>query len=157
MPSTLSQRVLEIALSQHGVKEEPFASNSGPQVNMYLKSVGLPPGNPWCMAFVYWCVNQAAAELGIKNPLVKTGLVKNQWEKTTLRKLPVRATGIKPGSIFIMLFKNGTGHTGIIEKILNGIAYTVEGNTNDGGEREGYEWAKRERAISSFTGIIQLD
>jgi hypothetical protein len=157
MASTLSQRVLEIALSQQGVQEVPRGSNSGPQVNQYLKSVGLSSGNPWCMAFVYWCVDHAAAEFGIKNPLLKTGSVKNQWEKTSLRKIPVRATGIKPGSIFIMLFKNGTGHTGIIEKIENGIAYTVEGNTNEGGEREGFEWAKRERPISSFTGIIQLD
>lgn len=153
---TLSQRTLEIALSQLGVEEIPKNSNRGPKVEAYLKRVGLGPGNPWCMAGVYWCVDEAAIELDVKNPLIKTGLVKFQWTKTTLRKLPNRATGVKPGDIFIMLNKDGTGHTGFVIKIENGMAYTIEGNTNDGGSREGYKWAKRERPISSLAGFIQL-
>jgi hypothetical protein len=51
---------------------------------------------------------------------------------------------------------HGTGHTGFVEKISNGIVYTIEGNTNEDGSREGYEVAKRERPLSSFYGFIQL-
>jgi hypothetical protein len=161
MPETLteknlSQRALEIAKSQEGVEEQPRGSNCGPQINQYLKSVGLGPGNPWCMAAVYWCVNQAAIELGIKNPLVKTGLVKKQWETTTCKKLPNRSGGVKPGSLFVMLFKNNTGHIGFVEKIVNGIVFTREGNTNDDGGREGFKWATRQRPISTIAGFIQL-
>jgi hypothetical protein len=152
----LAESTLQIALSQEGVKEHPIGSNSGTEVNQYLKSVGLGPGNPWCMAFVYWCVNEAATAHKIKNPLVRTGSVQVQWVNTTLRKLPNRASGIKPGDIFVMLFKNGTGHTGFVEKIENGMVHTIEGNTNDDGSREGYEWARRIRPISSFAGFIQL-
>ena len=48
-------------------------ANRGPQVEAYLKSIGLGGGNAWCAAFVYWCINQAAAKLGQDNPYVKTG------------------------------------------------------------------------------------
>lgn len=153
---TLSENSLEVAFSQVGVTEEPKGSNGGPQVTQYLKSVGLNAGFPWCMAFVYWCVNKAAADMLIKNPLVKTGGVLRQWEEVKLRKIPNRSKAIKPGDIFILRFAHGTGHTGFVEKIENGIVYTVEGNTNDDGSREGYEVAKRKRTLSSIFGFIQL-
>lgn len=152
----LAKTSLKHAITQLGVREQPKGSNSGPQVNSYLKAVGLNPGYPWCMAFVYWCVNQAAAELKVKNPLVRTAGVLRQYNETTLRKVPNRSKGVKPGDIFIMRFGHGTGHTGFVEKVEKGIVYTVEGNTNDDGDREGYEVAKRQRPLSSITGFIQL-
>jgi hypothetical protein len=154
---TLADRVLSVAKSQVGVSEVPKGSNGGPQVSQYLKAVALLPGNAWCMAFVYWCVKNACLQLGITtNPLIRTGRVMFQWENTKLRKLPGRASGVKPGDIFIMSFKGGTGHTGFVTKIENGIAYTIEGNTNDDGSREGYEVAERKRPVSSILGFIQL-
>lgn len=147
---------LRIAVTQIGVQEQPKNSNTGPQVNAYLRRVGLSPGFSWCMAFVYWVVDEAAQELGIINPLIRTGGVLRQYNETTLRKLPARSTAIKAGDIFIMDFGRGMGHTGFIEKIENGIIYTIEGNTNDDGSREGYEVARRKRPISSIKGIIQL-
>jgi len=153
---TLSDNSLEIALSQEGVCEEPKGSNGGPEVTKYLKSVGLNAGFPWCMAYVYWCVNKAAADMLLPNPLVKTAGVLRQWEETKLRKIPNRSKAIKPGDIFILRFAHGTGHTGFVEKIDSGIVHTIEGNTNDDGSREGYEVARRQRALSSFFGFIQL-
>lgn len=150
------ENILSIANSQVGVAEQPKGSNSGPEVNAYLSSVGLGKGNAWCMAFVYWCVNTACAEDGTKNPLLKTGGVLRQWNETTCRKVPKTSQGIKPGDIFIMEFSKGAGHTGFVEKVANGMVYTIEGNTNNDGSREGYEVAKRQRPISSFKGFIQI-
>lgn len=153
----LSAKTLEIAISQVGVEEEPKGSNSGTQVNQYLKSVGLGPGYAWCMAFVYWCVNEACQLLELKNPLVKTAGVLYQMRHTTCRLIPAKSfQAVKPGDIFIMEFKSGLGHTGLVEKIENGIVHTVEGNTNDDGEREGYEVCRRERSITSIKAFIQL-
>jgi hypothetical protein len=154
---TLAAKALAKAIAQLGVQEVPKNSNSGPQVNAYLKRIGLGPGYAWCMAFVYWCVDEAANELKLKNPLVKTGGVMLQYNTTKLRKLPNRSKGIKAGDIFIMEFANGTGHTGIVEKVGKGLVYTIEGNTNDEGSRDGYEVARRERTISSIKGFIQLN
>ena len=157
MSDTLAQKALDIALTHEGISEEPKGSNSGPVVNQYLKSVGLGKGYPWCMAFVYWCVNEAAKMLEIKNPLQKTGGVMLQYNTTRLRKLPKTSRGIQPGDIFIMEFGHGTGHTGFVVKIEGSVVHTIEGNTNDDGSREGYEVAKRKRPISSFKGFIQLN
>lgn len=156
MSMSLSQRSLEIALSHEGISEKPKGSNSGPEVNIYLRSVGLGPGYAWCMAFVYFCVEKAAAELCLKNPLQKTGGVMLQWNTTKLRKFPKTSKAIKPGDIFIMEFGHGTGHTGFVEKISGGLIYTIEGNTNDDGSREGYEVARKQRTLSSIKGFIQL-
>lgn len=152
----LAQEVITVAQSQLGVSEVPKGSNSGKQVNAYLRSVGLAAGNPWCMAFVYWCVAKAADKLGIENKLVKTGSCLHQYNNTTLRKIPNRSKAIKAGDIFIMEFKGGTGHTGFVTKVTGGLIETIEGNTNDDGSREGYEVAKRTRTISSIKGFIQL-
>jgi hypothetical protein len=155
--STLAQRTFEIALSQIGVTEEPKGSNGGPQVTQYLKSIGLGAGHAWCMAFVYWCVNEACKELGLKNPLIKTGGVLHQWNNVKhLRLLPNRSSAIKAGDIFIMDYGRGLGHTGIVGQLSNSVLYTIEGNTNDEGSREGYEVAERQRTITSIKGVIQL-
>lgn len=153
---SLSSRVLQIAATQVGVQEHPKGSNSGPEVDEYLRSVALRPGSPWCMAFVYWCARKACQELVISIPLAQTGGVMIQWQKAQLRKVPNRASGVKPGDIFIMQFAHGTGHTGFVESIGNGLIHTIEGNTNDDGSREGYEVARRVRPISSIFGFIQL-
>ena len=143
---------LQVAQSQVGVQEQPKGSNSGPEVNAYLKSVNLGPGYAWCQAFVHWCYEQAA---GIGCPVVKTGGVLLCWNNTsTAKKVMVveakqRPELIEPGMQFVMQFAHGTGHTGIVEKVdaAARLIHTIEGNTNDDGSREGYEVARRVRAI----------
>ena len=153
---TLSEHALAIAVENNGVQEIPRGSNSGPDVNAFLKSVGLTPGYPWCMAFVYWCVDQACKELDIPNPLLKTGGALREWNETTCRKLTIRDSALKAGDIFIMSFGKGTGHAGFVQKVAGGLIYTIEGNTNQNGSREGYEVAQRQRILGSFHGFIQL-
>ncbi|MBV8254998.1 MAG: CHAP domain-containing protein [Chitinophaga sp.] len=153
---TLSEKVLAVALSQEGVAEHPKGSNSGPEVNQYLKSVGLGPGASWCMAFVYWCTEQACKAIGVKNGLVKTGGVLLQWRTTSLKKVTSYGA-VKPGSIFIMDYGNGFGHTGFVIKVEKDTIHTVEGNTNNDGSREGYEVAVRRRKLATIKGFILLD
>src|SRR5262249_2899659 len=78
---TLLARVVEIARGEIGVQEVPPYSNGGPRVEEYLHSVGLGKGLSWCAAFVYWCYEQAAKELGVKNPLVKTAGCLDAWNR----------------------------------------------------------------------------
>src|SRR5262249_45751273 len=72
-PNDLLREALSVAQSQVGVMEKPPGSNRGKEVEMYQASVGIPPGTFWCAAFVYFCFEQAASNLGVSNPLVKTG------------------------------------------------------------------------------------
>lgn len=145
--SSLGLQALAVATSQIGVLEQPPGSNSGPQVDRYLSSVGVKPGvgpaanRAWCAAFAYWCFNTAAQSLGLGNPVVKTGGVLKHWAEakanpaaTLHRKGQAMAdlSRIKPGFIFIYDFGKGLGHTGIVERMEAGRLITIEGNINDG-------------------------
>lgn len=148
----LSDLSLSYAISQIGVAETPMGSNKGKEVEMYLKSVGLGGGYAWCMAFVYWCVNEAAKEQGVKNPLSKTAGVLTQMRNSNhlTSKTP------KVGSIFIMDYGNGFGHTGIVEKIDGDIIHTIEGNTNGSGSRTGGVVMRQKRNISRIKTFINI-
>lgn len=170
---TFVQIILSIARSQLGFSEIPKGSNWGTHVQKYLASVGINFATSWCMAFVYWTVDQAAKEMGIKNPLLKTGGVMHQWNEIDKRlKITKTATGwqkldssgkmvkteIQPGDIGIMDFGKGLGHTFFVTDVAGDRVLTIEGNSNDDGSREGYEVCRKPngRAIASVAGFIRL-
>ena len=152
----ISNTIVEIAKSQIGVQEHPLGSNSGKEVNTYLRSVGLKPGNFWCMAFVFWVYDETCKRMKIANPLKVTGGVLSQWN---LVKNAVKASNkeshlIVKGAIFIMKFSGGKGHTGIVESVDGGYVNTIEGNTDSEGGRDGHGVYRRRRKISSIHGFI---
>ena len=146
---TLQQKALRVAISQIGQKENPLGSNWGKPVQDYLKAVGINFPASWCMAFVYWCFEQC----GPNNPLVKTGGVLNAWS-TADRKYRVVGDP-QPGDIFIMNFGKGLGHTGIVEKVDTNFIYTIDGNTNDSGSREGIEVCRKQRPRNKIVGYLR--
>lgn len=148
--TTLITRALEIARTQLGV-HEATGHNDGEAVESYLRSVGLGKGYAWCQAFVYWCYNQAAKELGVTNPLAKTAGVLNHWNTTKGKKVITPQTG----DVFIMDFGKGLGHTGLVKEVRGGMIITIEGNTNDANSREGDGVYERIRSISSCKGFIR--
>ncbi len=144
---------IQQAITQIGQEEVPRKSNWGtadkPAVPNYLKSVGIGFPASWCMAFVYWCCKQVYPT----NPLVKTGGVLKQWNKIAPQ---FKHATPQPGDIFIQDHGHGLGHTGFVESVEGENIHTIEGNTNDSGEREGYEVCRRVRKISSCKGFIRI-
>lgn len=148
----LANEIILQAGSQLGVTEAT-GHNDGPAVESYLKSVGLGKGYPWCMAFVYWCAKQAAAKLGLENPLYKTGGVLEEWQSGRGTHL----TDPEPGSIFIMKLTSGY-HTGVVSGVFpNGLIHTIDGNTNSNGSREGTKVLRKVRYHKDMIGYIRLD
>jgi len=150
--SELSGRALQIAVGQLGQQEKPLGSNWGEPVKAYLKSVGIGFPASWCMAFVYWCFREAAVQLSVPNPLVKTGGVLAAWNKADRK---YRVTVPEVGDIFIMDFGKGLGHTGIVERVDGNHIHTIEGNSNDTGSREGIEVVRKIRSISKIKGFLR--
>lgn len=151
LPTTLSRDLkisaMQIALSQFNVREKT-GRNDGAAVETYLKSTGLGKGYSWCMAFVYWCYQNAADKLNVKNPLKKTAGVLDQWHSSPKDWQIWASSKNKPmvGDIFIMDFGKGQGHTGIVTKVLaDGSVETIEGNANSYGSREGNQVGKLTR------------
>jgi hypothetical protein len=142
---------LLLASTQLNVREKT-GNNDGPDVEKYLASVGLGKGNSWCMAFVFWCVNEASKFYGQPNPLVKTAGVLYQWQNTKALK----QSSPVPGCVFIMDFGKGEGHTGFVESVEGDTVNTLEGNTNIDGSRNGIGVFRRKRKILTIKGFIVL-
>lgn len=142
--------VLRAAAGQVGVLEQPKDSNSGPEVDEFLKRAGVPltlpaTKKPWCCAFVYWCFDETARALGRSNIMVRTAGCLDHWNQAPsrgARRVGARAaidnpSLVNPGMVFIMDHGEGRGHTGFIESVSGGILHTIEGNTDASRTREG--------------------
>lgn len=149
---TLQEETLAVAITQVGVEEIPRGSNAGPEVEEYLKAVGLPAGYSWCMAFVYWSCVQAAKKLNTIVPILRTAGVLRLWNESVMQRIKEPTVGC----IFILDYGNGKGHTGLVERFDKTYIYTVEGNTNDKGSREGYMVARRKRLRKTVKGYVAI-
>ena len=155
--------LVEIARKQLGTEEDPKHKNTGSSILKYQASTSLAgQGWPWCAAFVDWCVQQFAKEDNKITHAPRTpsafGLI--AWGNDNHFKVfdpPIGSPDDvtpEPGDIVVYEFS----HTGIVSK--NGDPthdfYAIEGNTNPGGGRDGYEVAERGRNYSSVRKFIRL-
>jgi len=142
--------VLARADSQVGVREHPKDSNSGPEVDDYLRRVGVSLSlaakrKPWCCAFVYWCFDETARTQGRPNPMMRTAGCLDHWagapSRGARRIAAARAANdpglLSPGMVFILDYGEGRGHTGFVARVSAGLLHTIEGNTNASLTREG--------------------
>jgi hypothetical protein len=142
----------KIAARDLGACEEPRGSNKGPQIEKFLRATDLDgDGWPWCAAAVSYWVQQWAK--------------RNNWKGRTPRiagvaQFPVWAkrNGLKcsfsPTVNDIVIFK--FSHIGVVESVGPDWIQTIEGNTNDEGSREGFEVARRRRALDQCRLFISL-
>lgn len=137
--SPLVSRALEIARLHVGVRE--VGRNKGPCVEAYLARANAHPGDPWCAAFVYYCFSQAALELIMPCPVPRTASVHRMWIKAARfqRGEPTA------GAVVCWDHGRGRGHAGLVLEVGGDLITTIEGNTNDGGSREGDGVYQRER------------
>lgn len=140
----------EIYTSQIGVREAT-GRNDGPEVEMYLRSVGLGKGYSWCSAFVKWSLDEAEVPNKI-NAWSPTAENRNNliYSKKQFYSDPTI------GDVFTIWYSklNRIGHTGFIDGKQNeSIFITVEGNTNSAGSREGDGVYKKYRSKNVIHSI----
>lgn len=155
-----TRKIIPTATREVGVREVPPGSNAGPRVEEYLASIGLDAGPPWCAAFVHFISNEVARSFGVDNPLPRTGycpsLQRFAQVKGILKDEP------EAGDVFL-LFGSPEGyrrasHTGFVTSVAGDVFQTVEGNTNDGGGREGVGvFARRRRVTPGRYKFIRVD
>jgi hypothetical protein len=127
--------------------------NCGEDVEKYLAAAGLKRGQPWCAAFVKWCLDSAGVENSLngsaisavkKNNIIYTGNLRNKNE-----------INVKKGDVFTLYYKHlkRIGHTGFITKMDGKSVYTIEGNTNVKGSREGDGVYMKRRPLSTIYNI----
>ena len=140
-------------LAQHPL--EVGGQNRGPWVRLYMEG---QEGNewPWCAGFVTFVMKQAAQTLGVTMPIPGSvscdSLVAQAREAgrfvrdSELRNGKVMIGKMPTASIFLVRRTNSDWtHAGLVTAFDKGMFYTIEGNTNDEGSREGYEVCARMR------------
>lgn len=146
--------LIAAATAEAAKKVREVGKNAGPDVEKYLKCLGMSKGSPWCAAFVSWCVMQSRGLS--KPPSWCSGSAVSLFQvagrsKTCVKVTPVDAdfkTKVKAGWIWSRAKDDASaaaarkgswcqGHTGIVVKVDDVGFHTVEGNTNAAGSREG--------------------
>ena len=155
--------IIYIAKSQVGVVENP--SNWGRDVSAYLRSVGIRFPAAWCGAYVHWCYMMYSCDIDFRS--LKLGYVPN-WSKGEMTQYVVwdkRTSDVKiqdfefqPGDLCTIYFNNlkREAHIFMVIEKRNGQLITIEGNTNDGGSRDGYGVFIRQRSLSSVHKVVRL-
>lgn len=126
----LASIVRKVYLAQIGVRELT-GNNDGKYVEIYLRSVGLSKGNPWCAAFVHYCL----ARGGVSNSI--SGYAPTSLDKNNL-VMYGRRFYVKPHYADVVSFyfpsKHRISHTAFFDEDMgNGFYKSVEGNTGGGG------------------------
>lgn len=139
--SALTGAAIRIAERYLDVRESG-GPNRGPEIERFLTAVGLGPGHPWCAAFQYTVFAEAAARVGVPNPMPRTGSVHRCWELAPeAAKIPASPDldirTLTPGTLYLMDYGHNKGHMGIAKLIEAFGLRGIEGNTNAAGSREG--------------------
>ena len=123
-----SQAIVQVALTQEG--------NGG---DTYWSWYGFSSQVEWCACFVSWCADQCGyIEAGVipKFSLCSAGM---EWFE---RRGQFMDGSYVPTSGDIIFFDWGNDgsidHVGIVESVVDGIVYTVEGNSGDKVARRSY-------------------
>jgi hypothetical protein len=172
LSNTLQWHALESAYSYVGVVEAT-GNNDGKYVEEILGYIGLPKGNPYCMATVVYCYHLSAKKLNVKDPLPRIGRVSYVWNYAnsnpfkykiiTKNALVLKTLELEPGDISIHSRAGGSasnfnGHTGIVTfQIPKLFFYAIEGNTGGGKDQgEGQGIFLKKRSISVNNGNLGL-
>ena len=157
----LGQMVVAYAeqhLGQH--PREVGGQNKGPWVRLYMQ------GNegsdwPWCAGFISFILKQACRTLNVPLPIQTSSSCDSLAFSAKEQGLFLKESEAKEknaialGSLFLVR-RTPTDwiHTGIVLLAEEDIFHSIEGNTNDDGDREGYEVCRRIRNYASKDFIL---
>lgn len=149
--------VIKVARGELGVTESPPGSN---RVKYWDDWPGWQ-GQPWCVAFLWWCFHRAGEGMaffgGGKTASCGTLL---RWYQA--QGLTVPTDEVQPGDIVILNFHRTSApeHCGIVESVTHGptlYVTTIEGNTSlgDGSQDNGGCVARKTRYRSQVVGVCR--
>ena len=152
------------ATSFVGIGEEG-CNNRGQVVELFLREVRQPPGQPWCAAFVHHVGFWSHWDHAVAKSSWPLPATASCWELGEFAR--VRGILLKdpqPGDVFLVFSKQFQrfAHTGVVAAVNRVLATpagdtayeatTIEGNTSDDGSREGRTTLVRTRRLSIRAG-----
>ena len=163
IPVTPNDKLPDLVLkyAQQHLAQHPLeigGQNRGPWVRVYLDG---NEGTPWawCAGFVTFILKQACLTLNRSMPLAGSFRCNELAQQAKAKHLFVRSEDIANGTVsweslnsccIFLVRKNSSewSHTGFVCQPNGDPFSTIEGNTNDEGNAEGYEACKRTRSLS---------
>ena len=148
-----AEKILDIARSQLGIKENPPNSNRCKFNTAYYGQEVSGSAYPWCAVFVWWCFREAgASELfygGKKTASCSTLL--------GFHKAQAVRGNYLPGDIIFFNFngKKNTQHVGICEGWDGRYITTIDGNTAPTNEANGGAVMRRKRDKKYIVGAYR--
>lgn len=150
---TTADKIIALARSQVGVKEQPANSNTVKYNTAYYGKTVKGSWYPWCCVFIWWLFNQlGASELfyGGKKTASCTTLY-NYYKKCG----QVVSTP-KPGDlVFFKLDKSTIQHIGLCVSSTATTITTIDGNTGTGNDANGGAVMQRTRSKSLVYGYAR--
>ena len=136
---------------KHLSVREATGANDGLWVRRYLRVTGLDEGYPWCAAFQAY-IHQKAEIPAPRSARVVDWFAQNVVWK---REFGARHVEARPGMVGALYYQN-IGRLGHIFLIVGEDAsnyYTIEGNTNGAGSREGDGVYRKIRSKKSIAAL----
>jgi hypothetical protein len=125
---SVGQAIVNAALPEVGVSEQPPGSNDSPRIAQYRQATAGSGVGPWCAYFASWACRQAGVPLGDNGQ--GFGRVDDvyAWAQRTGRAIP-NGSGVQPQPGDLIVWDE---HIGIVQSVdANGTIHTIEGNSSD--------------------------
>jgi hypothetical protein len=126
---SVGQAIVNAALPEVGVSEQPPGSNDSPRIAQYRQATAGSGVGPWCAYFASWAARQAGVPLGDQGHGFGSVSDVYSWAQKTGRAIP-NGAGVhpQPGDLIVW----GGEHIGIVQSVdPNGTIHTIEGNSSD--------------------------
>ena len=145
--SNKANELIALATKELVVREEG-CENCGLRIKEYLNYSGVNIPAPWCAAFVSFIFKEA----DFKSP--KTAWSPSLFPTNRITKVP------NPGCVLgiYSLSLKRIAHCGIVKMVKGDLIYSIEGNTNIGGEREGdgvYSKVRSKHTVSVYADWLK--
>ena len=153
-PGHRSLGQLVVAYARQHLKQHPRevgGDNRGPWVRLYMDGKD-GPSQYWCAGFASYILSRACESMDNALPLTTSVSCDALANSAKTNDLFVSENDVRQGSVirpgaFFLVRKSASDwtHTGIVTRIEPNVFRTIEGNTNDDGNRNGYEVCERTR------------
>lgn len=164
----LSVELINVASETIGITEAT-GRNDGPMVEAFQKAVdGVAHGEPWCMAWVHWCIIEAEKRVSNygNQPFHMSDLYKSESTMKVWNRSREALEIIRPEPGCLMFWQRHDkygkptwmGHVGIVSDVLSkDMVRTIEGNTSSGpgDQREGEGVFSKTRHIRHSIGSLR--
>jgi hypothetical protein len=126
---SVGQAIVNAALPEVGVSEQPPGSNDSPRIAQYRQATAGSGVGPWCAYFASWACRQAGVPLGDNGQGFGAVSDVYAWAQKTGRAIP-NGPSVKPQPGDLIVW--GGEHIGIVQSVdPNGTIHTIEGNSSD--------------------------